>query len=267
MACDTMQQGTNHLLHTRAHMNSEHAIDTLATVTDVAVVTADATTSTISAEAMTDLTFYLWIVVPLLTVFMATQYSTIRDRFYANHFKTAIRPFMVMLFMMVTDIMTAISITYYMWNTKNPPVGTETSWFISIFSLWFIVQAMKAAWSLLFWTYGSELIALGASFAISIIMNLCSFVLAALFFNKASYVSGALTLVVSILYVALVVFCGLVFFRSWRKRAPRKNRDTYMMQPQQQPPQQQQQQQQQQYMYPPQQQQPQNGYPGAPRYY
>lgn len=243
-------------------MSSELATNTMTTATDIAVVTSDATT-TISATALTDLTFYVWIVVPLLTVFMATQYATIRDRFYANHFKTAIRPFMIMLYMMATDIMTAISITYYLWNNKNPPVGTETDWFISIFSLWFIVQAMKAAWSLLFWTYGSELIALGISFVISFIMDACCFVLAALFFNKASYVSGSLTLVVSIVYVALIVFSGLVFFRTWRKRpSSRKNRDAYMtsdrQQPIMQPPPQQPQQQ---YVYQP---QP-TGY--DPRYY
>lgn len=212
------------------------AVTTAEVVTTAAVISAQAT--------MTDPVFYLWIVVPIITALLATQYSTIRDRFYKNHFESPIKPFMIMIYMFLLDIMISASIIFYLWNFKNPAVGEQTSFYVSIFSFWFIIQAMKAMWSVLFWTYGDYVIAQGIALGVAVLMNIMCFILTGLFFSQAytgssaienAYTSGALALIVSIAYIALVIFNGLVLKRSMSMKVKKfAKRDSYMM-PQQQP--------------------------------
>lgn len=214
-------------------------------VTIAEVVTTTAVNTLISAQStMTDPVFYLWIVVPIVTALLATQYSTIRDRFYKNHFASPIKPFMIMIYMFLLDIMISASIIFYVWNFKNPAVGEQTSFYVSIFSFWFIIQALKAMWSVFFWTYGDYMIGQGIALGVAILMDVMCFILTGLFFSQAysgssaienSYTSGALALIVSIAYIALVIFNGLVLKRSMSMRVKKTSkRDAYMMPPQQQ---------------------------------
>lgn len=204
------------------------------------VVTTAAKTIVSIQSTMTDPVFYLWIVVPVVTALLATQYSTIRDRFYKNHFESPIRPFMVMIYMFLLDIMMSASIVFYIWNFKNPAIGEPTNFYVTIFSFWFIIQGMKAIWSVLFWTYGDYVIGLGIALGVSVLMEIMCFILTGLFFSQAynapsgiesSYTSGALSLIVSIAYIGLVIFNGLVLMHSikMKKRATSNKRDSYMI--------------------------------------
>lgn len=181
----------------------------------------------ISAQAVsTDNSLYLWIVVPLLTVFLTTQYSTIRDSFYKNQFQSPIRPFIMAIYMGVLDIMMAAAITINIWSFRNPATGIASDLYISTACLWFIIQGIKALWSLFFWTYGAHKVAICFSLAFIVIMDLLCFILTGLFFGQTSnmgYVSGALTLIVSLAYIALIVFNALMLWRFPRRSTLRRS--------------------------------------------
>ncbi len=200
------------------------------TVTDVSVESV----KTISTQAIGDHTFFLWLMVPVLTVMFTAHYGSIRDSFYKNHFETPVKPFMVMIFNAIVGIMKASAIIYYMWHFMNPAAGSDTDWYVSNFSLWFTIEAFFFAWGIAFWIYGGYKVGLGIALFLGIGMNLMCFILTGFFFYRLAYVSGALTLIVSIAYLGLLVFNGLVLVRSIKtnKRASRQMsvQDDFMVQ-------------------------------------
>lgn len=214
---------------------------TVVVTESVTTIAVDAANKISSQAVMTDNVFYLLLVVPLIVALGTSQYSSIRDRFYDEVFaKSRIKPYMMMLFLFAIDILVSTSLTFYIWNFKNPLTGEPTNRYVSIESIWFTTQAFKAFWSILFWTFGDYFIALIISLILMCCIDLMCLVLAGLLISEAVTVGASLPsaaappvliLVAFAGYLAVTIFNGNIMMRANKeiKKAKKAEKDEQML--------------------------------------
>lgn len=175
-------------------------------------------------DAVTNIDFFLLVLVALTVCFFTSQSWTISNRFYRHLFKDPMRSVGIEIIVAICDIMMASSLIYYVWNFQNPAPGDDTNWYVSIYALWVAIQGFKWFWSMMFWRFGWSTIGLGFAFVWSMVITVSTLVLAILYAVRTVWPSFALALVVAIIYFLFIIFNGYVFWYAFKGTKPARAR-------------------------------------------
>jgi len=159
-------------------------------------------------QVITNDTFYLWIIVAVITTLFTSQAWRFYQEHYAKYFTNPVRVVVIEVAAFVADILMASAIIYYIWVKRHPPPGQAADWYAAIYGLWFAAEGLKYLWTLLFWEYGRESAGAIGSVLMGVITVIVHVTLFVCIGYRQVWASFVLILIASVIRLVALVYNG-----------------------------------------------------------
>lgn len=120
----------------------------------------DATVKIAEVELITNIAFYALLTAVIAITYLRPQILCARE-FYKNCFKNKCwwhppRRWVFDVLWFFADAFTVIAMTHYLWTSGNPEPGTDTNYYVAIYSLFIVYLGSRYFWINSFWNYHSK---------------------------------------------------------------------------------------------------------------
>ncbi len=165
-------------------------------------------------QVITNETFYLWVIVGVVTTLFTTQGWRFPSDIYSRIFTRPVYIGALEIVAFVADVMMASALIYYIWTQRHPPPGQASEWYAAIYGLWFAFEGLKYFWVILFFRWGMTVPGICGAAFLGAVSEIVLTVLVITTGYRGSYAAMGLMIVAWFLYLAAFVFnCVVAYYR------------------------------------------------------